>query len=232
MQTINHGRDDQIVTCRNILLNMKIIIIGGGTPPSKSLLQRELQSSEILIAVDAGANCLFRHKIFPDYIIGDCDSITPKALKYFQTKAVVFKKYPCNKDASDTFLAATEAIKLGATTITLLGCTQGKRIDHLIANLGVLSLCSDAKVNAWLKDRHNMITLLNAPTTITGKPRQIFSLQAFADQVKNLSIYGSKYELHDHTLKLGDTLTLSNEFLNQPVTINFATGKLLLLINI
>jgi len=59
---------------------MKVIIISGGNPPSRELLQKEITDNAFLIGADSGANCLYKYNILPDLLVGDFDSIDEKAL--------------------------------------------------------------------------------------------------------------------------------------------------------
>ncbi len=91
---------------------MKIIIIAGGTPPSKKLLTKEITKNSIIIAADSGADCLWKYKIIPDYLIGDFDSIDKKALKFFKDKKVTIETFPVEKNLTDAEIALEKAIKL------------------------------------------------------------------------------------------------------------------------
>jgi len=207
---------------------MKAIIIAGGTPPSKKLITKEINKDNIIIAADSGADSLWQYKITPNYLIGDLDSINHKALNFWINKNVVIERHPANKDFTDAKLALTKAIKLKATKIIFLGCLGGKRVDHLLGSIGLLDECANLNIEAYLKDDYQTISLLKKSTTINGKAGDMFSLQAYGGTVKHLSITGSKYTLKNYSLKTGDTLTLSNEFHDKRVKIEFKCGRLLL----
>ncbi|MBU0744733.1 MAG: thiamine diphosphokinase [Gammaproteobacteria bacterium] len=210
---------------------MKTIIVTGGTPPSKKLITKEICQDSIIIAADSGANCLWKYKITPDYLIGDFDSIDKKILKAWIKKNIPIKRYPIEKDLTDANLALKIAKKLKAKETVFLGALGGKRIDHLLGAIGLLDDCLKLNIKACLKDDYQTITLLKTSTTISGKPNQTFSLQAYGGIVKNLTITGSKYPLKNYNLKMGDSLTLSNKFKNKKVKISFESGKLLLILN-
>jgi thiamine pyrophosphokinase len=210
---------------------MKIIIVAGGTPPSKKLLVKEAASKSTIIAADSGANCLWEYKIMPQYLIGDFDSIDNKILHLWESKNVFVERYPQDKDMTDSQLALKKALILGAREIVFLGCLGGKRIDHLWSALGLLAECLDLNIKACIKDDFQTVILLDKPTIIYGDYGKVFSLQAYGEPVKNLSIGGGRYGLENYELKVGDALTLSNEFQNQDVSIQFTSGRLLLMQN-
>jgi thiamine pyrophosphokinase len=209
---------------------MKAIIIAGGIPPTKKLITKEIAKNTPVIAADSGANCLWQYKITPNYLIGDLDSINYQALNFCLNKDVIIEHYPNDKNFTDAELALKKAAKLGAKKIIFLGCLGGKRTDHLLGALGLLDKCAKLNIEAALKDDHQTITLLKKSTIIHGKVGQQFSLQAYGGTVKHLSIDGSKYTLKNHSLKMGDALTIANEFQNKKVKIKFSSGKLLVIL--
>ncbi|MDR1057340.1 MAG: thiamine diphosphokinase [Coxiellaceae bacterium] len=211
---------------------MKAVIVAGGIPPSKRLVMQEIMSKSIIIAADSGANCLWQYKITPNFIIGDCDSIDKKILKFWSNNNVTIECHPPEKDLTDTELALNKAIDLNPEKIAFLGCLGGNRIDHLLGSMGLLDKCLSLNINAHLKDDYQTIVLLKKAATIYGHPGQMFSLQAYGGNVKDLSLKGSKYLLNNYLLKMGDTLTLSNEFKNKIVNIQFRSGKLLVIVHI
>jgi thiamine pyrophosphokinase len=208
---------------------MKAIIVAGGTPPSKKLLKSEMTPKSVIIAVDSGADCLWKYQITPNYLIGDFDSIDDKALHFWANKNIPIERHPKDKDATDSQLALKKATALGVKEVVFLGCLTGKRIDHLLGAFGLLAKCLDLNIVACLKDDYQIINLLNQPKIIHGKNGEVFSLQAYGEPVKKLSISGGKYRLKNYELKTGDALTLSNEFQNQAVSIQFANGRLMLI---
>lgn len=210
---------------------MKIVIVSGGVPPSKELLLKELFHSSYLVCADSGANCLFNYGIVPHYLMGDFDSINKDVYKYFIEKECNIETFKRDKDYTDTKLALLKAIELGASEIVFLGCT-GNRIDHTLGNLCLLKECLKLNIKCILKDDKNSVEISNKPLKINAKLGQYFSLQAYSECVKDLTISGAKFELIDYDLKIGDPLTISNEFLDCDVEINFSSGELLIIFSI
>lgn len=205
---------------------MKVIIVSGGNAPSKKLIKEEIEENSILICADGGANCLYEYKIIPDYLIGDFDSIDKKVLTFFKSKKCFIDTYPREKNFTDTEIAVEKALELKADKVIMFGCT-GSRLDHVLANLGMLLKCNHNGIKAYIKDEHNIIELLCKTATIKGCPGDTFSLHAYCNVVKNLNIIGAKYELSNYDLDLGDARTVSNEFVKEKVNIVFDSGMLL-----
>jgi thiamine pyrophosphokinase len=206
---------------------MKVVILSGGSPPSLELLKEELMEPSILIGVDSGANCLFQYDIIPDYLIGDFDSIRPEVLCYFNLSKSIVEKHPIEKDDTDTKLALLKAVELNASTIVFLGCT-GSRLDHTFGSLGLLLQCINFGIQAYIRDDKNTIWLTDKSLGISGKACEYFSLLAYGSDVNNLTIQGAKYNLDDYLLKLGSSLTISNEFVANKVSISFSSGILMI----
>lgn len=209
---------------------MKVIIISGGSPPSKQLFDKTAENFDLLICADKGADFLYKFNIIPDFIVGDCDSMDPAALDFFIKKGCNFKRFPKDKDFTDTELAFKLAVEKKADEIIFLGCT-GTRIDHVLGNIGILLRCTEYKINARITDDYNTIYFTDKPLTIKGKEGSYFSLQAFSGSVYGLTIENAKFPLYNYTLSAGDPRTISNEFKDKPVNIIFKSGKLLIMLS-
>ena len=118
----------------------KTVIISGGML-DEGFAEKVLEANPeaYIIAVDKGLEYLYNHKIEPQYIVGDFDSIDPKVIDYYRKETnIPIREYNPVKDATDTEIALRLGITLGSKEIILLGATGG-RIDHLWANVQTLS---------------------------------------------------------------------------------------------
>ncbi|KZL94437.1 thiamine diphosphokinase [Clostridium magnum] len=207
---------------------MKILIVSGGSPPSYELIKEELKDSSFLICADSGGECLYKYNIIPNFLMGDFDSISLEALEFFRAhEKCTIDTYPKDKDFTDTELVLNKAAQLGASEIVFLGCT-GTRMDHFMGNMGMLLKCLKLNIKAYIKDNNNIIEITDKPIRIKKEKGTTFSLQAYCDKVKDLNIRGAKFELENYDLTLGDPRTVSNEFLNNDVDIDFKSGILLI----
>ncbi|MGE5629362.1 MAG: thiamine diphosphokinase [Solirubrobacterales bacterium] len=207
---------------------MKTVILSGGKPPSLGLLKSELKECDILIGVDSGGNFLRDQGIIPDYLVGDFDSINKENIEYFKLNGSNIYEYPKDKDFTDTELALELAVKLRSDSIVFLGCT-GSRIDHIMGNLGLLRKCIEKEIKGFIKDDHNFIMLSKKPLKLSGNKGKLFSVQAYCNEINNLTITGAKFPLHNHKLNLGDPITISNEFLEEYVHIDFSDGIIMII---
>lgn len=210
---------------------MKSIVICGGKAPSEKLLQEEMKDSSYIICADSGANCLYEYDIKPDFILGgDMDSIDKKAFSYFKEKGVNMDKYPKEKDFTDGLLALNKAIELKSDTVAFLGCT-GNRIDHVLGNLGFLDICLKNNIKAYIKDENNEIFLTDKDISLEPRKSEYFSLQAYGSNVEGVTLFNAKFPLENYTLKMGDTLTTSNEFTDKELHIQIKNGILIIIIS-
>lgn len=206
---------------------MKAIIISGGAPPTKDLINQEITEQVIIIAVDSGANYLWKYNIIPHYLIGDLDSINNIVLNEFINKNVLILNYPIRKNYTDMELALQKIRDLKITNVTFLGCFGGNRIDHILANINLLNTAHQLQINATMKDDFQTINIQYKSFNAFGQPGDMFSLLPFHTSVYNLSIYGAEYPLKHYNLKIGDTRTLSNYFYDTKITITFDFGILI-----
>lgn len=207
---------------------MRVVIISGGKAPKEATIRNYINDDTYIISADSGANVLYEYKIFPDVLLGDFDSIDENILKYYETSGCTIKRYKAEKNFTDTEAAVEEAIRLNPEEIYFLGST-GTRIDHTLANLGLLYRCYLKGIDSHIVDDNNNISIYGSNFTFDEAKGQIFSLQAFGSMVKNLSIKGAKYGLINYDLFFGDPRTVSNECIDTPVKITFDSGILILI---
>lgn len=135
------------------------------------------------------------------------------------------------KDDSDTQSAVNFAIDRGAKNITIFGAT-GNRIDHLIANFGLLVLGRERGADITLIDQWNYMKLIESGTVLKkktqfGKYVSFFSLEG---DMPGLTLVGFKYPLNHYHLRFSDSgLTVSNEIEAEEAVVSFDGKNLLML---
>lgn len=207
---------------------MKAVIISGGKEPSKALFLKELKDTDLIIGADKGCEVLYKYNITPDYILGDFDSADMDIINSIESKSGEKIRFKREKDYTDTELAYNLAVEKGADEIILLGAT-GTRYDHSLSNLGLMLRGLKKSINVKVIDDNNYIFLTDKSIRLKGNKGDTISFHAYCDEVKNFSIKGSKYNLSNYNLKLGDSLTTSNEFTEEDINITFDTGIVMIL---
>ena len=208
-----------------------VIIRGGSLDPDFALAFLREEKPELLIGADRGICFLKEKGIHPTHIVGDFDSASGEALEYFkQFPEIPIRTFNPVKDFTDTAIAMELAMEEGADRIYILGGT-GTRLDHVVANIKLLSHALERKKECILMDAHNRIRLIDQPLTIEKKKQygKYVSLFAFGGQVKGLTLRGFFYPLTEYDMEAENPLGVSNEITAENGEISFSSGKLLVM---
>ncbi len=205
------------------------IIFSGGTFNGNEL-PIEFRRDDLIICADSGCDNLLKLGIKPHVLVGDLDSISPESLEFITDQGIKIIEHPVEKDKTDTHLALELAITAGVKEIIILGALGG-RIDHMWANIGLLWLAHKKKVNAKIIDEENEIFIISEHTIITGEEGEIFSLFPIGKVARGVNIKGAKYPLTQWTLRYGETICASNEFLSSLVEIDIKEGAVIFIKN-
>lgn len=213
-----------------------IIVSGGNIHKDFALdfLKKIKTENTCLIAADRGVEFFMGTDLEPDVAVGDFDSLSAEGAKYMETlKHTEIRRLKPEKDDSDTQSAANYAIEQGTERIMILGAT-GNRIDHLMANFGLLMLGKIKQVQIVLVDAYNYMSLIESGMILKkeeqfGKYVSFFPIEG---EVTGLTLKGFKYPLNSYTLKVEDSgLTVSNEISDPEAEVTFETGKLLMIMS-
>lgn len=213
-----------------------IIVSGGNIHKDFALdfLKKNKTENTCLIATDRGVEFFMGTDLEPDVAVGDFDSLSAEGAKYMETlKHTEIRRLKPEKDDSDTQSAANYAIEQGTERIMILGAT-GNRIDHLMANFGLLMLGKTKQVQIVLVDAYNYMSLIESGMILKkeeqfGKYVSFFPIEG---EVTGLTLKGFKYPLNSYTLKVEDSgLTVSNEISDPEAEVTFETGKLLMIMS-
>jgi thiamine pyrophosphokinase len=177
-----------------------------------------------IIAADGASDFLYFNKIIPDVIIGDLDSISPAAKKYFTAKKVKINLI-VDQNRNDVEKCIGYAIGKGVKDISIVGFS-GKRFDHTINNLSVLKKFH-WKANIKVYEKGFEYFFINGKIEFNCKPGDIISLIALP-KASGVKTKGLKYPLNYETLEFGGMQGTLNEALQNTVSIEFRSGALLL----
>lgn len=186
---------------------------------------------EIIIAADSGIDFFYEAAIMPDIILGDFDSVDEKKLAYFRSQEFVeISALNAEKDDTDTEFAVREAIRKGATSITILGAT-GSRLDHVLGNIAILGIGLEEGLNIQLLDPNNRIRMFDHTVSLRKQEQygKYVSVIPFSDVVTGVTLTGVKYPLKDYRLGGFNSLGVSNEITEEEAIFAFEKGIILLI---
>lgn len=216
---------------------MKAIIISGGKIEDDFALEWLTNHKyDFLIAADSGMDFLYRNKIVPNVVAGDFDSVDADAYESFvregamQNERIEVLRLNPIKDDTDTEFVVREAIRRGATDITILGGT-GTRLDHVMGNVHLLGIGMEQGIQIELLDSHNRIRM-TANQIVIHKGQQFgdyVSVLPFAGVAKGVTLQGFKYPLENATMTSFSSLGISNEIVAESATIEVKHGIVLVI---
>ncbi len=207
------------------------IVVGGTIDDKTAIKVLERENVTHTIAADSGMNFFYRVGWKPDYIVGDFDSASCEAMKYFQSQTgIEWETLNPVKDDTDTEHSIRKAIALGADKITLLGAT-GTRLDHVLGNIELLGIGLKEQVDIQIVDANNRIHLIDHPLVIRKDSQygKYVSLIPYTEQVSGLTLQGFKYSLENAVLHGFCSLGVSNEIVDEEAEISFTQGILIVI---
>ncbi|HUQ43377.1 MAG TPA: thiamine diphosphokinase [Candidatus Limnocylindria bacterium] len=219
----------------------RAVILADGAVPTRSQLDEAWPDwsagIELVIAADGGARHALVLKLRIDRWVGDGDSIDPADLAALAATGVAIERVAAEKDESDAELALMTALGAGADSIVLLGALGGPRVDHAVANLGLLANPALGGRPAWLfDDQAARCSLLTAPEDhgpatrqLEGREGDLVSIIPIGQTAEGVTTAGLRFPLVGEPLVLGRTRGVSNVRTGPIATVTLESGRLLLI---
>ena len=205
---------------------MNCVIIANGDLEYNNDIVEMIKTAKLIICADGGANHLKALNILPDVLIGDFDSINTKDYAFFQKKRIKIVKFPLKKDYTDTQLCVSYAIEHKADDITLLGVT-GTRFDHTLSNILLLNQLANLNIPARIINRNNEIYIVRDYLELKGRPKQLLSIIPITHEVTGVTLKGLEYPLENATLRMGESIGISNVYKESTASISIKKGLLI-----
>lgn len=207
----------------------KAVIVGSGQVDDASLM-KEAQGA-LLISADGGLEALKRLGLTPDILLGDMDSVSPKTLKAYEEAGLSPLLFPTEKDMTDTAIAAEEAISAGAEKIVFYGATSDERLDHTLANIGLLKTLCEQGIEAEIAAPAYRAMAYCKPFVIKGEKGKTVSLLSLTEETRGVTLKGFYYPLSGAVLPFGASRGVSNVVTEEVAEVDFGEGTLLFIIN-
>lgn len=185
-------------------------------------------SGDFYIFCDGGLRYRERLGAEPDLIVGDFDSYENPML------AIETIVLPREKDDTDTFFAAKEAVKRGFDEFLLLG-VFGQRLDHTLANISILVYLAGLDKKALAVDDYGEYEIVKGSEKPADRKYiddrfSFFSLISLGGNAKGVSIKHAKFPLTDGTITPGYQYGISNEVLpGEAAEVSLTEGMMLLI---
>lgn len=173
---------------------------------------------DLVIGADGGLHSARKAGFAPSVYVGDGDSggrSEPGLL------SIPLKP---EKDETDLQAAYGYAKVQKVEELIFTGCTGG-RLDHHLSAMGLLERAAGDGIRAVLLDPQNRVEFLLPGTHVRqNHGYDYFSLIPVSSMLRAVTITGAKYPLQEHDAFRNDSLTVSNEFLGDTVTVSFTEG--------
>ena len=185
---------------------MRAFIYAGGEICPENITEHP-KGSDLCIAADSGYKNAVKLGDRVDIFVGDYDSIErfeiPENIEKIELKP--------EKDMTDTQTAVETAIRRGADEIVIIGGLSG-RLDHTLANLGILIDVKTRGGRAVIADGFNRVRMLKNDSEIIARSGyKYLSLVAVDETVKGVEIDGVKYPLKNAKISRNFQFAVSNE---------------------
>ena len=198
----------------------KCIILANGKPPKKKLISFfQKRGYKKLICADGGANSALKINIVPDAIIGDLDSISPDALKEFNSVSKIIQLKRQND--TDVEKCLKYAIRKKFHEALLVGVT-GNRLDHTFCNIGIV-LKFFNQINISLIAESSCLRPYTGIIELKTYPGETISLYGISPKTR-ITSSGLKYELKNVSLPFGERESTSNIAKKNLVKLKISSG--------
>jgi thiamine pyrophosphokinase len=219
---------------RDRRLGPTILVVADGDVAERSALDAAwpgwAEPVGLVVAADGGAQGATRLGFAIDLLVGDADSIDPAELARLAASGVPIRRADRDKDESDTELAILAAVELGAVGVIVVGAFGGRRVDHALANVGLLAHPALAGRPCVLLAPEGRVTLVTGPATraVGGRVGDLVSLLPLGDGVTGVTTSGLAYPLRDEPLPVGPARGLSNIRAVEAARVTVRLGRLLI----
>jgi thiamine pyrophosphokinase len=221
---------------------VRALIVADGDVPSRAALDANWpgwnDGVALVVAADGGWDKAEALGLRPALLVGDADSLAADRFEALAREGVAIERSPVAKNESDAELALLAALRRGATRISILGALGGRRFDHALANVGLLSLPDPGQVEVELLDATTRVRLLRAPAgdaaapsvrmALPGRSGDLVSLLPLGEPAEGVTTSGLLYPLHDEALLPGPARGLSNVRTDPEAAVWLRGGRLLI----
>ncbi len=185
---------------------MRAIIFGGSKEKDKEYINSLIEPNDYLIACDGGLETMHNLGLTPDILIGDFDSVSSWTLSLYDE--LERREYPIEKDCSDLEICLEYCKEKEIKEVLIVGGIGG-RVDHCLANIGLLVEYCNQGLDVKLYDASNEIFFANSNIAIKRTKKYLSIIPAEISAV--ITLKGVKFEIDNKEINFRRTLAISNE---------------------
>jgi thiamine pyrophosphokinase len=208
---------------------MRAAVVGNGWLRSTRALRDALRQAQLVICADGGVRAARTLGVTPHVVIGDFDSLDTAGLAWARRRGARLIAHPREKAKTDTELAVEYALGAGAEELDLVAVLGG-RVDHTLANIGLLMHIAGQHRRARILDGRTELFLAGDQTAIPGRRGDLVSLLPLSDTAAGVTTHGLKYPLNDGALTNTSTRGVRNEIGSPPAAVSVRRGWLLVVV--
>jgi thiamine pyrophosphokinase len=209
-----------------------VLIVADGDVPSRAAIDRLIdpaaQRDLLVIAADGGALKAEALGLPPHVVVGDADSLSGPDVTRLRDSGAEVLVFPPAKDESDTELAVREALNRGATRLVIVGAFGGRRFEHALANVLLLTLPELRGRDVCLADGTSVLRIVfgGERLEINGERGDYVSLLPLTEEAAGVTTDGLAYPLAGATIRQGPARGLSNELSGVRASVSLDAGRL------
>ncbi len=198
------------------------MIVAGG----RGRLPADLKRSPFIVCADGGVERVRKAGWRPHAVVGDLDSVDPQTVLWLEELRVEVLQHPRDKDKTDTELAVDLVAERGYRKAYLVSALGG-RLDHLLANLLLLSYAADRGVDLRIREGGVCVQLVRGRVALDARPGDLVSLFSLVPRSTGITTRGLRFPLTEGTLELGSSLGVSNEVTGEEPEVEVRSGSVL-----
>ncbi len=200
----------------------RCVIIGGAKINNYSEIRKMLSEDDFFIFCDSGLSHKAPLGISADLIVGDFDS-HPRPDCTCEIIAL-----PREKDDTDTFFAAKEALRRGFSDFLLLGVIGG-RLDHSLGNISIMLMLHEKGATAKIIDDFSEMEIVDKSAKAISPEFPYFSVINIDGVCSDVTIENAKFPLSHGEIPPEYQYGISNETIGgKSAVVSVGRGRALL----
>lgn len=204
-----------------------VLLLAGGSGPGPELLSALPAAGVRCIAADSGLDHARALGLRPELVVGDLDSVSPAGLAWAEAEGIAIERHPVDKAQTDLELALARAVALAPDRILVAGIGGG-RLDHFLANIGVLASPRWAAValDGWIDGARIAVVHPGRRRVLEGAAGDLLSLLPINGDAVGVTVTGVVWPLAGDTLGASSSRGVSNVFTQVTAVVELIGGTL------